>query len=88
MSEPVDFQGANTVLRPPTGSDSILPLPIFRNGACCVSCWQLTDDEIAEIVRTKRVFLSVFSGKTQPPVYVGGEEGTRELIADYGVWKR
>lgn len=88
MSSAVEFDGQNLVLQPPTGAENVRPLPIFRNGFCCVSCWELTDEELAEIVRTRRVFISVFSGNTQPPVYVGSETTTREVVADYGVWKR
>ena len=88
MSIPVAFPGSNAVLGPPPGSENIEPLPIFRNGTCCVSAWELTEEELAEIVKTKRVFLSVFFGNTQPPVYVGSESSVREMCADYGVWKR
>jgi hypothetical protein len=89
MSTPVEFKGQNVVLQPPRGSENVGPLPIFRNGTCCVSCWQLTPEELAEInANGGRVFLSVFFGNTQPPVYVGSETTTREAIADYGVWKR
>lgn len=88
MSTPVEFAGSNFVLGAPTGSDNVGPLPIFRNGTCCVSAWELTEEELAEIVRTRRVFLSVFYGNTQPPVYVGSETSCREVVADYGAWKR
>jgi hypothetical protein len=88
MGTPVAFEGANVILQPPSGSENIAPLPIFRNGTCCVSCWELSDEEIAEIVKSRRVYLSVFFGKTQPPVFVGCESQVRDVIADYGVWKR
>lgn len=89
MSEPICFAGANVVLQPPAGSENVQPLPIFRNGTCCVSCWQLTEEELAEIIASGgKVFVSIFSGATQPPVFVGSENSTRGLIADYGVWKR
>jgi hypothetical protein len=88
MGTPVEFEGQNFVLRPPGKAENVLPLPIFRNGTCCVSCWELTDDEIAEIVRSRRVYISVFFGNTQPPVFVGSERQVRDFIADYGVWKR
>lgn len=88
MGQPVEFEGQNLVLRPPAGSENVSPLPIFRNGTCCVSCWELSDAEIAEIVKSRRVYLSVFFGQTQPPVFLGGEEEVRAIIADYGVWKR
>lgn len=87
MGEPVEFAGANTLLGPPNGAENIVAMHVFRNGTCCVSCWRLRPEEVAEVMRTGRVFVSVFAGPTQPPIFVGGEQETRELIADYGVWK-
>lgn len=87
MAEPVLFAGANCRLTPPAGSENVGELATFTNGHCSVSCWALSPEEIGEIVRTGRVFLSVLSGRTQPPVYVGTEEGVRALVVDYGdVW--
>lgn len=88
MGHGIEFKGANGVLGAPKGAENVEPLHVFRNGTCSVSCWQLSDAEIEEIIKTRRVFLSVFMGNTQPPVFVGGEEEVRGLIADYGVWKR
>lgn len=54
-----------------------------------ISCWQMSPEELAEINASGgKVFISIFMGKTQPPVFVGSESSTRALIADYGVWKR
>lgn len=88
MGHPVEFKGSNGVLGAPRGAENVDALPVFRNGVCCVSCWQLSPAEVEEVARTGRVFISVFAGRTQPPVFAGGEEETRELIADYGAWKR
>ncbi len=88
MGSPVEFEGQNFVLRPPAQAENSTPLPVFRNGTCCVSCWELNDDEIAEIVKSRRVYLTVFFGNTQPPVFVGSEREVRDIVADYGVWKR
>ncbi len=67
MANGVDFPGSNRSYGPPEGvtEDQCKTLHIFTNGACLVSCWEFTDEEIAEIVRTRRAFLSVWSpGKT------------------------
>lgn len=61
---------------------------VFSNGLTCTSCWVLSPEELAEVARTGCVFVTVLSGKSQPPVYVAGEEQTRKLIADYGVWRK
>jgi hypothetical protein len=87
MARSTDFPGATITLA--GESEDVGDLRVFRNGICCVSCWELSDEELAEIVRTKRVFISVFSGASQPPVYVGAEEQVRSVVIDYGgVWKR
>lgn len=90
MAYPIKFEGQNAELVGPKDDDTIQPLPVFRNGACCVSCWELTAEERAEIAASGRIFLSIFMGNTQPPVFIGSEEATRGLVADYGtgVWKR
>lgn len=86
MGHPIDFDGANATLY--GGQENVADMRVFRNGLCCVSCWALSPAEVAEVARTGKVFISVFSGATQPPIFAGGEEQTRGLIADYGVWKR
>lgn len=89
MGAPVVFPGHNRTLAPPSGAENISPLPIFGNGTCCVSCWQLTPEELAEVNASGgMVFISIFYGDTQPPVFVGSELTTRDVVADYGVWPR
>lgn len=90
MGNGVKFDGSNKAFGPPPGvsEEQCKTLDVFVNGACIVSCWEMTDAEIAEIVKTKRVFLSVWSGNTLFPVFVGSESVTHEVVADFGaVWK-
>lgn len=88
MGTPVKFSGYNVNLMPPLNSENIAAIPVFNNGVCTVSCWELSDEEVAEIVKSRRVFLTVLFGKTSPPVYVGSEQAVRDVVSDYGVWKR
>jgi len=90
MGRPVAFAGANKVLGPPTGEDErVSSMAVFTNGNVCVSCWELSEDELREVVRTRRVWLSVWSGATQHPVYVGDEDATRGVVVDFGpVWTK
>ncbi|WP_128146638.1 hypothetical protein [Sinorhizobium meliloti] len=77
------------LLRAPEGAENVSDMHTFTNGICSVSCWELSAEELAEINRTGRIFLSVFSGRTQPPVYVGDEESCRSIVVDFGgVWRR
>lgn len=88
MAHGVDFPGSNKVFLPPPGRDDVLPLHTFINGACIVSAWEPTDEELAEIIRTRRIFLSSFSGDVLFPVFVGSESIVRSVVVDYGkVWK-
>lgn len=90
MAEAINFDGANMILRAPLGSEEVVKdLHTYTNGKCSVSCWQLSPVEVAEISRTGVVFLSVFSGCSQPPVFVGDEESVRRMVVDFGgIWKR
>ena len=90
MGHPVDWHGANRTLGPPSNKDetSISSMRVFTNGIACVSCWALSPSDLEEINRTGKIFVSSFSGHTQSPIFVGNEEDTRGLIADYGVWKK
>ncbi|ESY89038.1 hypothetical protein X739_00645 [Mesorhizobium sp. LNHC220B00] len=88
MAYGVDFPQSNQFLGPPSGVENVSGLRTFTNGHCSVSCWQLSDEEVDEIVSTRRVFISVLSGKTQPPVFVGSETVMRGFLVDYGgTWK-
>ena len=76
MAVPTQFDEANVVLGPPEGcEDSVVRMPVRRMDGTCVSCWQFSDEEIAEIVRTGRIWLSVWGRHTQPPVQVAAFEG-------------
>lgn len=68
--KPVHFEQMNRILaRPPNMTEEqCASLPIFTDGTVCVSCWEPTIEELAELARTGRVYLLVHSGYTQPPV--------------------
>lgn len=88
MARAVPFPGSNFYLGAPRGADNVEGMPTFTNGNCSVSCWELTEDELAEVARSKRIFISVLSGKTQPPVFLAPESVMRGFLVDYGgTWK-
>ncbi len=91
MARPIEWHGQNKVLSAPKNDkDRIQDLHVFNNGNCTVSCWQLTNEELAELIQNNgKVYLCVWYGPTQPPVFVGTEDNVRELVIDYGgAWKR
>jgi hypothetical protein len=71
MSNPVDFPQANLTLNAPDGRhETVQPLRAFHYSGQYISCWELTDAELEEVVRTRRVFINVLGGNSQPPIYV------------------
>lgn len=70
--KPVPFKQHNKTLVGPKGS-GILDLPVHSNGESVISCWEFTEAEIAELIKTKHVYLSVYSGETSPPVWLSVE---------------
>lgn len=90
MSKPIDWEGANKTLNPPKGyeQEQVISMRIFSNGVVCVSKWKLSQQAIDEINNTGCLFVSLISGNTQPPVFIGSEEECKALAVDYGaVWK-
>jgi hypothetical protein len=76
MAQPIGFEEANVTLGPPGGMEAdVVPLPVRHSvDGQLVSCWQLSADEIEEIVRTRKVWISVWGGMSQPPVFVMGHK--------------
>ncbi len=73
------FDESNVVLGRPEGmsDDECSCLSVLRTETdggtpVVVSCWKLTADELQEIIRTGRVWLTV-CGQTMPPVTVDGK---------------
>ena len=73
--EPIIFNDTNQVFkrhafRPLTliGKKEIKDLPAYTDGQFCVSYWQMSLRERLSALLFGRVWLSVFSGNTQPPV--------------------
>jgi len=67
---PVDFDGANKTLTAPKGIDNCGDLKVFTDGHECISCWGMSLDELKEVVRDERIFISVLNGITQPPIRI------------------
>lgn len=91
MASAVDFAGSNRKLVAPAGREGdVSTLHVFHNGHCSVSCWQLSAEELRQVVEEGgRVWLTVlYSGDTQPPVFVGSRAQVRGVVVDYGpVWR-
>jgi len=75
--------GPGRVKRYSTDIESIEPLPVWTDGEKCVSCWQMSLRERLSALCFGRVWLSVLSGRSQPPVHLQAcRTYFRELKAD------
>ena len=75
MAEPVRFENANRVYRGTMENSTDLHVWHGESGDGVVesiSCWALSDDEIAEVKRTGRVWLRIV-GEGHPHVAVQGD---------------
>ena len=71
----IDFkESTKTLNRPDTLTDlECRSLPIWTDEKQCISCWKPSFLERISILIYGRVWLSVWGGSTQPPVWVDGE---------------
>lgn len=69
--EATSFDESNHSLGPPPGvsEDECSSLAVFVDGKHVVSCWKLTREELEEVNRTGRVWLTIW-GRTMPPACV------------------
>lgn len=72
MAKPVGFGGANSLMLAPEGDSECLDLQVFNDGNQVISCWQLSDTEIANLIETRCVWLSI-KGAGMPRVLLSGE---------------
>jgi hypothetical protein len=65
--KPITFQGANVVYAEDQPEYSPLPAMRFPDGTS-ISCWELTDEEVATLVSTKKLYIGVltFNQPLQP----------------------
>ena len=77
---PIEHRFANVTLNAPTGKeDEVLPLPVYTDGEQCISCWQMSWRERLSALFFGRVWISVLSGRTQPPIWL---LATREALKE------
>jgi len=78
MAEPTTFPEFNRSLGEPEGWDAEAEgecdvLPVWTDGAVCISCWRLSQEEMMEILQTGRIWIRIYSGSTQPAIMVHTE---------------
>jgi len=72
--EPRTFEQANKNLVKPEGmTEECGDLPVFSDGTQCISLWKMTWRERFSALFFGKIWLSVYSGQTQPPVWLSAE---------------
>jgi len=70
--KPIKFKEANKNLSKPNSMTDAecSSLWVFNDGSQCISCWKMSFKQRIKALFFGRVWLSVMSGTTQPPVWV------------------
>ena len=81
---PTHFEQVTNVLeRPDSMTDEECgPLPIFRENGTCISLWRMSLRERISALFFGRVWVWVYSGKTQPPISLSAERNIFEVEDD------
>lgn len=64
---PIHFKESNRTLK---GGENADDLRVFSDGVVSVSCWKLTFLGVLKILFTRKIWLGVLSGNSQPPVWM------------------
>jgi len=78
--KPIDFSEKTKDLQKPAEmtDKECSPLPIWNDGQICISCWKADWKERLSILFFGKIWIRVYSGVTQPPIYL---EGTKTPFA-------
>lgn len=73
--KPVNFKGSNIVFGKPKNmtNEECESLHVNFDGEQSVSCWELDENDIKDIVENKRIWLRVL-GPGHPPVFLMASE--------------
>lgn len=68
----IKFKQANlNLLKPPSMTDEeCSSLWVYTDGNQCISCWKMSFRQRLSALFFGKIWLSVLSGQTQPPVWV------------------
>lgn len=68
---PIDFSEANLTLA--GKSDNVDDLRVFNDGDVSVSCWKLSFWTAVKLILTRKIWMGVKNGRTQPPVWLSAD---------------
>lgn len=77
--KPIEFKQANkNLLKPDSMTDEeCSSLWVYTDGRQCMSCWKLSFKQRLSALIFGKVWMSILSGSTQPPVWL---DCTREVF--------
>ena len=55
----INFPEQNDSIQPLTLNTNHIPLPVWTDGTCCISVWQLTDEDIKLLAEGKKLYVMV-----------------------------
>lgn len=69
--KPVEFEGQNNVYHKPESmsEEECGSLPVNQTKDIIVCCWELDENDIKDILKTKRIWLGIITS-VQPPVFL------------------
>lgn len=70
--KPIKFNQANKNLLKPDSmtEDECSSLWVYTDGNQCISCWKMNWKQRIKALFFGKIWLSVMSGRTQPPVWI------------------
>ena len=79
--KPISFDEHNAILQKPVNmtDDECLPLPVYRDGKQCISCWKMSVKERLSALILGKVWIWILSGNTQPPIAL---EATKTIFVE------
>ena len=82
--KPIYFERANKSLSKPSSmtDEECSSLYVYTNGHECISCWKLTFRQRLYLLFHGKIWLSVLSGITQPPVWLDCDN---DVFDKYGI---
>lgn len=72
MASGFRFAGFNRKLNPPPKSDGVTHLYTYNDGVQNISCWRLSPEELAHVMRTGEVWATTLNGEIAFPIFVSG----------------
>lgn len=81
--KPIEFEGQTHIIA--KEQKEFLPLPVAIEGNCCTTCWELNEEELQELIKTKKLWLHQFNfgQKIQPQLPSVKREDPTEFPLGY-----